>query len=214
MLAHRLWGRFTAAEGVVFIGRAQEKTGLFRTRKASPRRRGLSMDGGTTGVANQFYFYCKDADFGPFFIKFGSYFPYTAKVCINGHHWAQRQAANGEWGSPPWTTASSCWRPRPVAGHLQPTGTRAIEALSKVVGGVAASVHRRRPGRRIPLRNLDPAGRVLADPDARPPGVWQMFFEEVIRDNSMSAGRTRSLTFDRKVKRRGRQHAGASSATE
>ena len=31
---------------------------------------------------NYFYFYCVDADFGPFFIKFCSYFPYTAKLCI------------------------------------------------------------------------------------------------------------------------------------
>ena len=34
-----------------------------------------------------------DSDFGPFFLKFPSYFPYNAKLCINGHHWAQRQAA-------------------------------------------------------------------------------------------------------------------------
>ena len=33
-----------------------------------------------------------DADFGPFFIKFSSYFPYTAKLCINGNEWAKRQA--------------------------------------------------------------------------------------------------------------------------
>jgi hypothetical protein len=25
-------------------------------------------------------------------MKFSSYFPYNAKLCINGHHWAQRQA--------------------------------------------------------------------------------------------------------------------------
>ena len=87
-------GRFCSPEGVVFIGRAQEKTNLFRTEK---RRR---ADGSSypwivksTGVVNHFYFYCLDADFGPFFLKFGSYFPYNAKLCLNGHHWAQRQAA-------------------------------------------------------------------------------------------------------------------------
>ena len=70
---------FTAPQGVVFIGRAQEKTSLFRTEK---RRK---PDGGsypwivrTTGVVNQFYFYCVDADFGPFFIKFCSY---STTVC-------------------------------------------------------------------------------------------------------------------------------------
>jgi hypothetical protein len=44
-------------------------------------------------VVNQFYFYCLDGDFGPFFLKFSSYFPYNAKLCINGHEWAKRQAA-------------------------------------------------------------------------------------------------------------------------
>lgn len=43
-------------------------------------------------LVNHFYFYGFDDDFGPFFIKFCSYFPYTAKVCFNGHHYAQRQA--------------------------------------------------------------------------------------------------------------------------
>jgi hypothetical protein len=35
-----------------------------------------------TAFINFFYFYCVDADFGPFFIKFGTYFPYTAKLCL------------------------------------------------------------------------------------------------------------------------------------
>jgi hypothetical protein len=33
-----------------------------------------------TGVVNQFYCYCVDADFGPFFLKFCSYFPFNAKL--------------------------------------------------------------------------------------------------------------------------------------
>ena len=35
-------------------------------------------------MVNQFYFYAVDDDFGPFFLKFCSYFPYNAKLCING----------------------------------------------------------------------------------------------------------------------------------
>jgi hypothetical protein len=34
-----------------------------------------------------------DADFGPFFLKFCSYFPYNAKLCLNGNERAKRQAA-------------------------------------------------------------------------------------------------------------------------
>jgi hypothetical protein len=40
-----------------------------------------------------YYFYVLDADFGPGFIKLCSYFPYPAKVWLNGHEWAKRQAA-------------------------------------------------------------------------------------------------------------------------
>ena len=32
-------------------------------------------------------------DFGAFFIKFCSYFPYTGKLCINGHEYLNRQLA-------------------------------------------------------------------------------------------------------------------------
>ena len=47
----------------------------------------------SSAFINFFYFYCVDADFGPFFLKFSTYFPYTAKLCINGNEWAKRQAA-------------------------------------------------------------------------------------------------------------------------
>ena len=45
-----------------------------------------------SAIVNQYYCYGLDLDFGPFFVKFSSYFPYGAKLCFNGHHWAQRQA--------------------------------------------------------------------------------------------------------------------------
>src|SRR5664279_4259109 len=93
---------FTAAEGVVFIGRAQEKTPLFRTEKRRDREgRSYPWIVKSTGVVNQFYYYCVDADFGPFFLKFCSYFPFNGKLCINGNHWAQRQAAKAGIGFTP-----------------------------------------------------------------------------------------------------------------
>jgi hypothetical protein len=99
---HQYLAAFEAAgrtEGVLFIGRAQEKNTVFRTEK---RR---AADGSsypwivkTTSVVNQFYVHCVDADFGAFFIKFSSYFPYGAKLLINGHHYAQAQAAKAGIG--------------------------------------------------------------------------------------------------------------------
>jgi hypothetical protein len=84
---------FTGTEGVLFIGRAQEKVPLFRTRK---RRR---ADGSSypwiaaeTGVVNQYYIYAVDADFGPFFLKFCSYFPFNAKLrSLSGRTSEQRE---------------------------------------------------------------------------------------------------------------------------
>ena len=50
----------------------------------------------STAMVNHFYFYCVDRDFGPFFLKFCTYFPYNAKLCLNGHEYAQ--AATGPQG--------------------------------------------------------------------------------------------------------------------
>jgi hypothetical protein len=85
--------RFVGEEGVLFIGKAQEKVSVFRTEK----RRNLTT-GATypwivrsTAMVNQYYFYCIDRDFGPFFLKFSSYFPYNGRLCINGHEYAKQQ---------------------------------------------------------------------------------------------------------------------------
>ncbi len=83
---HQHLAGFEAAgrtQGVVFIGRAQEKTTLFRTEKRhNAAGRPYPWIVKATGVVNHFYFYCVDADFGPFFIKFCSYFPYNARLCL------------------------------------------------------------------------------------------------------------------------------------
>jgi hypothetical protein len=93
MAAHL--ARFTAPEGVVFIGKAQEKTRVFRTEKrtnpATGRRYPWIVPG--TAMVNHYYIYAVDRDFGPFFLKFCSYFPYTAKLCLNGHEYVKRQLA-------------------------------------------------------------------------------------------------------------------------
>ena len=94
---HEYLAAFEAAgrtEGVLFIGRAQEKNTVFRTEKRrAADGRSYPWIVRTTSVVNQFYIHCVDADFGAFFLKFSSYFPYGGKLLINGHHYAQAQAA-------------------------------------------------------------------------------------------------------------------------
>jgi len=107
-LAHEYLAGFDRDEGVLFVGRAQEKNRVFRTEKRRNPVTGATYPWivSSTGVVNQFYFYCLDADFGPFFLKFSSYFPYNAKLCLNGNEWAERQARTPGSASPRWTTAS------------------------------------------------------------------------------------------------------------
>ncbi len=80
---HAHLASFTAQEGVLFIGRAQEKNSVFRTEKRRDAQgRAYPWIVRASGVINQFYVYAVDADFGPFFLKFSSYFPYNAKLCL------------------------------------------------------------------------------------------------------------------------------------
>jgi hypothetical protein len=99
---HEHLAAFAAAgrtEGVLFIGRAQEKNTVFRTEKRrAADGRSYPWIVRTTSVVNQFYVHCVDEDFGAFFIKFSSYFPYGARLLVNGHHFAQAQAARAGIG--------------------------------------------------------------------------------------------------------------------
>jgi hypothetical protein len=85
---------FKARKGVVFVGVAQEKNRVPRTvRKHFGQGGTIPWIDYTTAVVNVYYFYCLDEDFGPFFIKFCSYFPYFAKLCLNGHEYLKCQLA-------------------------------------------------------------------------------------------------------------------------
>ncbi len=90
----RLQG-FSAPEGVLYIGKAQEKFASFRVTKKISAYTGKPFPwlSRATVMCNHYYFYLVDEDFGPMFIKFASYFPYTARVCLNGHEYAKRQLA-------------------------------------------------------------------------------------------------------------------------
>src|ERR1700758_5626349 len=92
VMAERL-KKFSAEEGIVFLGKAQEKRAVFRTEKRRNPKTGQSYPWivKSSAMVNQYYIYAVDRDFGPFFLKFCSYFPYTAKLCLNGHEYAKRQ---------------------------------------------------------------------------------------------------------------------------
>jgi hypothetical protein len=83
--------KFSAAEGVVFIGVAQEKMTGFKARKETHGRWVRFQFSMQSVFVRTYYFYLQDAEFGPAFIKIGAYAPYPVKVCLNGHEWAKQQ---------------------------------------------------------------------------------------------------------------------------
>jgi hypothetical protein len=88
--------KFTGQEGVLFIGKAQEKTPVLRTERRRNEQTGATYPWlvRSTAMVNHFYVYCMDRDFGPFFLKFCTYFPYNAKLCLNGHEYVKQQLTN------------------------------------------------------------------------------------------------------------------------
>ena len=72
---------------VVFIGVAQEKAPTFSARQEG---RTFDYDRDKTVYVNHYSFYIDDEDFGPIFLKVCSYAPWSLKLCLNGHAWAQR----------------------------------------------------------------------------------------------------------------------------
>jgi hypothetical protein len=87
--------KFEKEEGVVLVGKAQEKTPVFRTEKRRNPKTGQPYPWivRSTAMVNHYYIYAVDRDFGPFFLKFCTYFPFNAKLCLNGHEYAKRQLA-------------------------------------------------------------------------------------------------------------------------
>lgn len=199
--------RFTPAQGVVFIGRSQEKNTVFRTEKRHfPDGVSYPWIVKSTGVINQFYFYCVDEDFGPFFIKFSSYFPYNAKLCINGHHWAQRQAAKAGIGFEAMDNAfAAVDDPATLQAICDRLGPVQIQALLDKWLAILPDPFTKQDheaGYRYQLSILQAEFSLTQMLDT--PVSGRMFFEQVIRDN-LDIGRPDqvSLIFDRHLKRKG-----------
>src|SRR5467141_3225061 len=89
----------TGRSGVAAIGVAQEYASVF-TSSQRPTSNGVPWFAFSKADRRVtcYYFYLWDEDFGPAFIKICAYFPYPAKVWVNGHEWAKRQAARAGLG--------------------------------------------------------------------------------------------------------------------
>lgn len=197
--------RWDGTEGVLFLGKAQEKVTIFRTEKRTDgngKKYPWIVKSATP--VNQFYFYCIDDDFGPFFLKFCTYFPYTAKLCINGHEYVKRQLAKEGIAFEPLDNGIlSCENPRRLQEICDSLSAAKIDALLRK--WLAQLPHPYTPADRkagflynVSILQAEFALTQVLDR----PQTGRIFFEEVIREN-LDLGRPDhvQLIFERRVRR-------------
>lgn len=205
-IAKQYLAAFKGEQGIVFVGKAQEKASVFRTEKRRNPKTGQSYPWivQSPAMVNPYYFYGVDRNFGPFFLKFCSYFPYNGKLYLNGHEYAKRQLMR-----------------KKIAHEALDNGVRScsdVEKLQEICDGLTAekidaffrkwlrrlphpfSVVDRRAGYRYALSMLQVEFSLTQVLDR--PVHGRQFFEEVIREN-IDLGRPDhvQLLFDRKIQR-------------
>lgn len=204
--AQEYLARFEGEEGILFVGKAQEKASVFRTEKrVDPAGIKYPWLVRSTAMVNHYYFYIVDRDFGLLFIKFCSYFPYAAKLCLNGNEWLKRQLdQRGIRYEPLDNGIASCKDPKRVQRIADSLDDLKIEAvfrkwLRRLPHPFSAK--HRAAGYRYRLSILQAEFSLTQVLDR--PVSGRCFFEEVIREN-LDIGRPShvQLIFDRKVTRR------------
>lgn len=199
--------KFTGTEGIYFIGKAQEKVPTFRTEGRTNATTGQTYPWlvRSTAMVNQYYFYGIDADFGPFFVKFSSYFPYGAKLCINGHEYVKRQLAKEGIAFEALDNGiRSCADPRRLQQIADGLSATKIDKLLRK--WLAKLPHPftpadRRAGFRYDVSILQAEFSLTQMLDR--PQTGRVFFEQVIREN-LDLGRPDNvqLIFQRRVTKR------------
>lgn len=203
-VAQQYLAKFPDREGLLFIGKAQEKCRVVRTEKRKNPTTGKSYPWlvESTALVNQYYFYCLDRDFGPFFIKLSSYFPYNGKLCLNGHEYLKCQLTRrGVAFEALDNGLLSCAHPKLAQRICDDLNAAKIDALArKWLRRLPHPFSRQdqRVGCRHDISILQAEFSLTQVLDR--PATGRAFFEQVIRDN-LDLGRPDrvQLIFDRRV---------------
>ena len=199
--------RWPGGEGVLYIGKAQERARVLRTERRHDPVTGAPYPwlADSTAMVNHYYVYLVDEDFGPLFVKFCSYFPYNAKVCLNGHEYVKRQLAKRGIGFEALDNA---------LGRCDDPEAMQVIAREVTAGRIDALVRKWLARLPHPFTAADRAAGVRYDVSVLQaefaltqvfdrPVHGRVFFEEVLREN-LDLGRPDhvQLIFDRRVSRR------------
>ena len=160
--------------GVVAIVACQEFQWIFSARNRATNGKapsGLSSSASERRVG-VYYFYVLDPDFGPGFIKICTYFPYPAKVWVNGHEWAKRQADARRRRVPRALQRVRRLRCSPAGCRRSATASAPSTCRGSSTAGSASiptPLHRRGPRRRLLVGALDAPSRGQPHARARRP---------------------------------------------
>ena len=150
-----------------------------------------------------YYFYVWDDDFGPGFIKICAYFPYPAKVWVNGHEWAKRQATKQGIGftelANGFATCDDPARLQAVCDRLGP-GTIGVfleRWLARLPLPLTDADRRAGYWWELSMRQVEVSRTLVLDT----PAHARAFFEALVADN-LGLGRPDevSLIFDRRIR--------------
>jgi len=154
-----------------------------------------------------YYFYLWDTEFGPAFLKVCAYFPYPAKVWINGHEWAKRQAAQAGIGftelSNGFAATDDPQRLQAICDRLGPATIEAFVQRWLAVLPLPLTEHDRAGGYwwELSMRQVEVSRTIVF----AAPRHARAFFEALVADN-LDIGRPEQveLIFSRWPVRRGR----------
>ncbi|HUY46109.1 MAG TPA: hypothetical protein VMV92_10345 [Streptosporangiaceae bacterium] len=195
----------TGRSGVAAIGVAQEFQRVWaayrrETSTAAPQFTFAKADRRVTC----YYFYLWDEDFGPAFIKVCAYFPYPAKIWVNGHEWAKRQCRKAGISYRELSNGfAACDDPaalQAICDRLQP-GTIEVFAqrwLHRLPMPFGPADQRAGYWWEISMRQVEVSRTIVLDAPRRA----RAFFEALIADN-LDIGRPASveIIFGRKIRR-------------
>src|SRR5215813_6102828 len=194
--------RFAHDEGIVFVGKAQENTPVFRTERRRNPKTGQPYPWivRRSAMVNNYYVYAVDRDFGPFFLKFCSYFPFNAKLCLNGHEYAKRQLAQKNIAFEALDNGIlKCADPKRLQAICDGLSAAKIDALLRKWLRLLPQADRK-AGYRYDISILQAEFSTTQVLDR--PLHGRLFFEQVIREN-LDLGRPEQieLIFNRRIRR-------------
>jgi hypothetical protein len=150
---------------------------------------------------NHYYFYIRDEQWGPSFVKTNAYAPFPVWLWLNGHEWAKRQAAlRGIEFAELENGFRSCADPAWLAGICASLSERDVHAFfarwMAVLPSPFTAAERARYGYGLSVRQLEISDTRVFDR----PAAGRAWFEQTIRDQ-LDIGRPDrvQIVFDRKI---------------